>query len=63
MLFVKLSDYDNTIEMVIFPRILESYGDIIREGNCVAVRGRISLRNGESSIIVEEMKEMNPVEN
>lgn len=58
MIFVKLSDYTDSIEMVVFPRILEQYGAIIREGNCIAVRGKISLRNGEPSIIMEEMKEM-----
>ncbi|MCX6731453.1 MAG: OB-fold nucleic acid binding domain-containing protein, partial [Candidatus Parcubacteria bacterium] len=58
MLFAKISDYTDTIEAVIFPRVLEKYGEIIREGNCVALKGRISLRNNEPSIIVEEMKEM-----
>ena len=58
MLFIKISDYSDTVEVVIFPGILEKYGDIIREGNCVAIKGRISLRNNEPSIICEEMKEM-----
>ncbi len=58
MLFVKISDYTDSVETVIFPRILEKYGDIIREGNCVAIKGRISLRNGDPSIICEQMKEM-----
>jgi len=58
MLFIKISDYSDTVEAVIFPGILEKYGDIIREGNCVAIKGRISLRNNEPSIICEEMKEM-----
>ncbi|MBI4692260.1 MAG: DNA polymerase III subunit alpha [Candidatus Terrybacteria bacterium] len=58
MLFIKLSDYTDSIEMVAFPRILNQYGEIIREGNCIAVKGKISLRNNEPSIIVEEMKEM-----
>lgn len=58
MLFIKLSDFTDSIEMVIFPRKLNDYSDIIREGNCIGVRGRISLRNNEPSIIVEEMKEM-----
>jgi len=58
MLFVKISDYNDTIEVVIFPRVLTQYGDIIREGNCVAIKGRISFRNNESSIIAEEIKEM-----
>lgn len=58
MMFMKLSDYNNSIETVIFPRTLEKYNGIIREGNCVAVKGRISHRNGEPSIIAEEMKEL-----
>ena len=58
MLFLKLSDYSNSIETVIFPRILELYKDIICEGNCVAVKGKISIRNGDTTIIIDEMKEI-----
>jgi len=58
MLFLKISDYSDTVEVVIFPRVLEKYGDIIHEGNCIAIKGKISLRNNEPSIIAEEMKEM-----
>ncbi|MEK7575637.1 MAG: DNA polymerase III subunit alpha [Patescibacteria group bacterium] len=61
MLFIKLSDFTDSIEMVIFPRKLNDYGNMIREGNCIGVRGKISIRNNEPSIIVEEMKEMNTV--
>jgi len=61
MLFLKISDYTDSIETIIFPKTLNHYGEIIREGNCVGIKGRISLRNGEPSIIVEEIKEMNPV--
>ena len=58
MLFIKFSDYESSIELVIFPRVLEQYGDIIKEGNCIAVKGRISLRNGEPAVIAEQLKEM-----
>jgi len=58
MIFMKLSDYADSIENVVFPKIFEKYASIIREGNCVAVKGRHSIRNGEHSILVEEMKEM-----
>lgn len=61
MLFLKISDYAESIEGVIFPRVLEKYGNIIREGNCIGMKGKISLRNGEPSILVEEMKEMSPI--
>ena len=58
MIFMKLSDYADSIENVVFPKIFEKYASIIREGNCVAVKGRHSIRNGEHSILVEEIKEM-----
>lgn len=58
MLFMKISDYTDSIETVIFPKILEKYGALLREGNCIAVKGRLSLRNNEPSIIVEEIKEL-----
>ncbi len=58
MLFLKISDYTDSIEAVIFPKTLNHYGEIIREGNCIAIKGRISLRNDEPSIIAGEIKEM-----
>jgi len=58
MLFIKLSDYKDSIELVVFPRTLSQYGNFIAEGKCIAVRGKISLRNGDASIISEEIKEM-----
>ena len=59
MIFMKLSDYSDSIENVIFPKVFEKYASIIRESrNCVAVKGRHSIRNGEHSILVEEIKEM-----
>lgn len=60
MVFAKLSDYNNSIEVVIFPRTLSAYADIVKEGNCIGVKGKISLRNGEPSVIAEEMKLMTP---
>jgi len=68
MLFVKLSDYDSSIEMVVFPQAFVSYGDIIIEGNCIAVSGKISARNDENSILADKIKKLkntssNPHEN
>ena len=58
MLFMKVSDYNDSIETVIFPKMFEKHGAILREGNCIAVKGRVSLRGGDASIIVEELKEL-----
>lgn len=58
MLFIKLSDYTDSIECVVFPKILAQFENIMRDGNCIAIKGRISLRNGDPSIICEQIKEM-----
>ncbi|MCR4325487.1 MAG: DNA polymerase III subunit alpha [Patescibacteria group bacterium] len=54
--FFKLMDFSDTIELVAFPRVFKECEDIIRAGACVAVKGRISERNGELSMIVERAK-------
>lgn len=58
MAFVKLSDYDDTIEMVVFPRTMAEYKKILLKDKCVAIKGKISLRNGEITLIVDKMKEL-----
>lgn len=59
MAFVNVSDLSGSIETVIFDEILESYKDLILEDNCVAIRGKISYRNNEPSLIVEAIKKLN----
>jgi len=58
MMFVRLQDMTDEIEAVIFPRTLQSYGEHIIEGACVAVRGKYSFRNDSPSIIAEEIKKI-----
>jgi DNA polymerase-3 subunit alpha len=56
MVFMKLVDYTGTIEAVIFPRTLKEYKSILVPEKCIALRGRLSLRNGEPSIVAEKLK-------
>lgn len=58
MLFVKIMDFTGEIEAVIFPRILTSFGKFIKEDGCVVMKGKISLRNNTTNIIVNEIKEI-----
>jgi len=59
MAFVRLSDYNESIEMVVFPGVYFSYKDMFEEKEkCIKVKGRISERNGDKSIIVEAVKEL-----
>ncbi len=58
MAFVKLSDYDNTIEAVVFPRTMVEYKNLLVKDKCIAVKGKVSLRNGETTLIIDKIKEL-----
>ncbi len=59
MVFIKLSDLTGSIEAVVFPKVFQNHKDIIRPENCIALKGRLSDRNGEKSIVVEKIKTIN----
>ncbi len=56
MAFLKLVDFSGSIELVAFPRIYKEFGTILVSGACIAVKGRISERNGEASFVIEKAK-------
>lgn len=56
MAFIMLGDKGDTIEMVAFPETYQTYKDILVPGSCVAVKGRLSIRNDEPTIALEKVK-------
>ncbi len=56
MAFVKLADKKDTIEMTVFAKEYSTYRDILQPGNCIAVKGHLSIRNDEPSITAERVK-------
>ena len=56
MSFFKMMDFSGAIEAVAFPRVFKEYENLLRQGTCVAVKGRISDRNGEANFVVEKAK-------
>lgn len=56
MAFLKLQDLSDSIEVVVFPRTLKENESIIHSGNCIMVKGKISERNGQPSLVVEKAK-------
>jgi len=56
MAFLVLADQKDTIEMVAFPTTYAEQKDLFVVGSCVAVKGRLSLRNDEPSIALERVK-------
>ncbi len=58
MVFLKIADFSGIIEVVVFPKIFTEFKNILVKEKCIAIKGRISERNGEKSIIAEKVKEL-----
>ena len=56
MAFVRIADLSSAIEAIVFPRVMAEHKKMLAPGNCLAVKGRLSRRNGEVSIIAEKLK-------
>ncbi len=58
MAFVRIADFDDQLETVFFSKIYSAQKAIIQVDKCVALRGKISIRNNEPSLIVDGIKEL-----
>jgi DNA polymerase-3 subunit alpha len=58
MLFIKMSDFTGTIEAVVFPRVYREFRTLFTPEQCIAIKGKISDRNGEKSIIIDRAKKL-----
>ena len=58
MAFLKIADLTDSIEAVAFPSIFKESANILVAEKCIALSGKVSLRNGEKSIIIEALKEI-----
>ncbi len=56
MLFLTVEDTTDSIEAVVFPKLLKEHASIITPGTCLLVKGKVSVRNGEASLAIEELK-------
>ncbi|MDP2676402.1 MAG: DNA polymerase III subunit alpha [bacterium] len=62
MVFLSLLDLAGSIEVVVFPRVLKSCGQFIEADKGIALKGKISHRNGNVSIIADGIKSIEPPE-
>jgi len=58
MVFLKIADFTGSIEAVVFPSIYKDNTALFVAEKCIALSGKVSLRNGEKSIIIESVKEV-----
>jgi DNA polymerase-3 subunit alpha len=58
MAFAKIADLTGSIDVVFFPKVYEEFKTMIVGESCIAIKGRISNRGGEKSMIVEKVKKL-----
>lgn len=58
MAFMRVSDYVDSMEVVIFPGKYSELREDLQKDVCVHMEGRISKRNGETSLILETCKKL-----
>ncbi len=56
MVFMKLADFSGAIEVAIFPRVYNEFKDFIVSDACIAIKGKVSKRKGETSFIADKIK-------
>jgi DNA polymerase-3 subunit alpha len=56
MAFVTISDKEASIEAVAFPSVYKENQEALKAGSVVLVKGKVSRRNGEPSILIDKVK-------
>jgi DNA polymerase III subunit alpha len=56
MVFMKLTDFSGTTEVAVFPRVLNEYKQFVQPDACIAIKGKVSKRKGETSFIADKIK-------
>ncbi len=58
MAFIKLSDFSGSIDAVIFSKLYTTSKDILIKDTIIALSGKVTERNGEKSIMIENFKKI-----
>ncbi len=58
MMFLRLADFTGSLEVVVFPRVFAESKSFLIAESCVAIKGKVSLRNGEVSFLAEKIKKL-----
>ena len=58
MLFAKIEDLSNAMEVIVFPETLAKNPMPWKENNIILVSGKMSWRNGEPKLICDSAREL-----
>lgn len=58
MAFINFEDLTGNIEAVVFPKLFTAHADLIVPEKCLAISAKVTIRNGEKSLVIEALKEI-----
>src|SRR3989344_3588198 len=56
MAFLTVEDTTDSIEAVVFPKLFKAHASAVVPGACLLAKAKVSIRNGEPSLAIEELK-------
>lgn len=56
--FITIGDGLESIEIVAFPETYKTHHDLFVVGSCVAVQGKLSMRNEEPTVVIDRIKSL-----
>ncbi len=56
MAIVKIADFTSTIEIAVFPKVYNDVHTVLVKDTCVAIKGKVNIRNDEKSAILDAIK-------
>lgn len=58
MAFIGLVNHTDSIEITAFPETYRMYQHLLQPGSCVAIKGKLNIRNDEPSILIDRVKSL-----
>jgi DNA polymerase-3 subunit alpha len=58
MAFIKIADFTGIIEAVVFSKLFEAQKELLVPDTIIAISGKVTLRNGEKSFVIENLKKI-----
>jgi DNA polymerase-3 subunit alpha len=56
MAFITVEDTTDSVETVIFSKLFKEHAGLLASGACILIKGKVSIRNGETTLAVDELK-------
>lgn len=60
MAFIQLTNHTDSIEMTAFPEVYRAQQELLQPGQCVAIKGKLNIRNDEPTILIDRTKLLTP---